>query len=110
EKAPRQYRLDRFLGQLGHAHLLIWDELGYLSISRAGAELLLRVFADRYERASVVVTGNLSFDEWNQIFQGKRMTMVLLDRPAHDCLIFVMNGDSYRFRDSMKRITKSSLA
>ena len=50
EKVQKQYTLDRFLGQLGRAHLLICDELGYVSLSRGGVELLFRVFGDRYER------------------------------------------------------------
>jgi DNA replication protein DnaC len=103
EKAQKQYTLDRFMGQLERAQLLICDELGYLSVSRGGVELLFRVFGDRYERASVLVTSNLPFGEWNQIFQGERMTAALLDRLTHHCHIFEMNGESYRFRESMKQ-------
>jgi DNA replication protein DnaC len=102
EKAQKQYTLDRFLGQLERAHLLICDELGYVSMSRGGVELLFRVFADRYERGSMLITTNLPFSEWNQIFQGERMTAALLDRLTHRCHIFEMNGESYRFRESMK--------
>ena len=90
------------LGQLERAQLLICDELGYVSLSRGGVELLFRVFGDRYERASMLVTSNLPFSEWNQIFQGERMTAALLDRLTHHCHIFEMNGESYRFRESMK--------
>ena len=82
--------------------LLICDELGYLSFSRAGAELLFQVFADRYERRSLLITSNLAFGEWGQVFQGERMTAALLDRLTHRCHIFEMNGESYRFRESMK--------
>ncbi len=63
---------------------------------------LFRVFGDRYERASQLVTSNHPFSQWNQIFQGERMTAALLDRLTHHCHIFEMNGDSYRFRESMK--------
>ena len=80
EKEQKQYTLDRFLGQLDRAHLLICDELGYVTMSRGGVELLFRVFADRYERGSVLVTSNLPFSEWGQVFQGERMTAALLDR------------------------------
>jgi DNA replication protein DnaC len=103
EKAQKQYTLDRFLGQLERAHLLICDELGYVSLNRGGVELLFRIFGDRYERASVLVTSNLPFSEWSQIFQGERMTAALLDRLTHHCHIFEMNGESYRFRESMKQ-------
>jgi DNA replication protein DnaC len=102
EEAQQQHRLDRFLTQLDRLDLLIIDELGYLSFSRAGAELLFQVFADRYERRSVLVTSNLAFSEWGSVFQGDRMTAALLDRLTHRCEIFEMNGESYRFRESMK--------
>jgi DNA replication protein DnaC len=102
EKEQKQYTLDRFLGQLDRTHLLIIDELGYVTMSRGGVELLFRVFGDRYERGSLLVTTNLPFSEWNQIFQGERMTAALLDRLTHHCHIFEMNGESYRFRESMK--------
>jgi DNA replication protein DnaC len=103
EEAQKQYQLDRFLSQLDRMDLLICDELGYLSFSRTGAELLFQVFADRYERASLLVTSNLPFSEWNQVFQGERMTAALLDRLTHHYHIFEMNGESYRFRESTKK-------
>ena len=102
EEAQHQHGLDRFLKQLDKVDLLICDELGYLSFSRGGAELLFQVFTDRYERASLLITSNLPFSEWQQIFQGERMTAALLDRLTHHCEIFEMNGESYRFRESMK--------
>ena len=102
EKAQKQYTLDRLLKQLDKTDLLICDELGYVSFSRNGVELLFRVFTDRYERASVLITTNLAFGDWNQVFQGERMTDALLDRLTHRCHVFEMNGESYRFRESMK--------
>jgi DNA replication protein DnaC len=103
EEAQKQYRLDRLLAQLDKADLLVIDELGYLSFSRGGAELLFQVFADRYERGSILITSNLPFSEWGQIFQGERMTAALLDRFTHRCHIFEMNGESFRFRESSKQ-------
>jgi DNA replication protein DnaC len=102
EAAQQQHRLDRLLAALERFDPLIVDELGYLSFSRAGAELLFQVFADRYERRSLLLTSNLPFGEWGQVFQGERMTAALLDRLTHKCHIFEMNGESYRFRESMK--------
>ena len=61
-----------------------------------------QLFADRYERRSLLVTSNLAFSEWGQIFQGERMTAALLDRLTHRCQIFEMNSESFRFRESMK--------
>ncbi len=82
--------------------MLVCDELGYLAFSRSGAELLFQLFADRYERRSLLLTSNLPFSEWAQVFQVERMTAALLDRLTHRCHIFEMNGESYRFRESMK--------
>ena len=110
EEAQKQYRLDRLLTQLDKTDLLICDELGYLSFSRAGAELLFQVFADRYERASLLITSNLAFGDWGQVFQGERMTAALLDRLTHRCHILEMNGESYRFRESIKAGRKTKAA
>jgi DNA replication protein DnaC len=108
EQAQKQYQLERLMSQLDKTDLLICDELGYLSFSKSGAELLFSVFAERYERRSLLLTSNLAFSEWNQVFQGERMTAALLDRLTHRCSIFEMNGESYRFRESMKRKKKGS--
>jgi DNA replication protein DnaC len=105
EEAQQQFALDRMLKRLDKLDLLIVDELGYLSFSRAGAELLFQVFADRYERRSLLITSNLAFSDWGQIFQGERMTAALLDRLTHHSEIFEMNGESFRFKESMKQKT-----
>jgi DNA replication protein DnaC len=73
-----------------------------VSLSRCGIELLFQVFADRYERGSLLITTNLPFGEGNQIFPGERMTAALWDRLTHRGHIFEMNGESRRFRESMK--------
>jgi len=86
-----------------NSDLVICDEVGYLSFSRAGAELLFQVFAERYERGSLLVTSNLAFGDWGQVFQGERMTAALLDRFTHHCHIPEMNAESYRFRQSVRR-------
>lgn len=102
EEAQKNYRLERMLTMLEKIDLLLVDELGYISFSRSGAELLFQVFADRYERGSILITSNLPFGEWGQIFHGERMTAALLDRFTHRCHIFEMNGESFRFRESSK--------
>src|SRR5579862_6542523 len=108
EEKQKQYQLDRLLGQLDHVELLICDELGHRTFSRGGAELLFQVFADRYERRSLLLTSNLAFSDWGQVFHGERMTAALLDRLTHHCHIFEMNGESYRFRESMKAKRKKN--
>jgi len=108
EEAQKQFALDRMLKRLDKLDLLIVDELGYLSFSRSGAELLFQVFADRYERRSLLITSNLAFSDWGQIFQGERMTAALLDRLTHHSEIFEMNGESFRFKESMKQNKQSA--
>ena len=81
-------------------NLLIIDELGFVPLSRTGAELLFEVFSQRYERSSILVTTNLPFDEWTAVFGSERLTGALLDRLTHHVHILEMNGDSYRLRHS----------
>ena len=71
-----------------------------MPLSRTGAEMLFEVFSQRYERDSILVTTNLSFDEWTEIFGSERLTGALLDRLTHHVHILEMNGDSYRLRHS----------
>jgi len=103
EEAQKQYRLEKLLRALERIDLLIVDELGYLSLSAPGAELLFQVFAERYERGSILITSNLPFGEWGSVFQNPRMTAALLDRLTHRCHILECNGESYRFRQSSKQ-------
>ena len=81
-----------------HKRLLIIDELGFVPLSTTGAELLFEVFSQRYERGSVLVTTNLPFDEWTDVFGSERITGALLDRPTHHVHILEINGDSYRLK------------
>jgi DNA replication protein DnaC len=103
EEAQKQYRLEKLLWAMDRVDLLIVDELGYLSLSAGGAELLFQVFAERYERKSVLITSNLPFGEWGQVFKNERLTAALLDRLTHRCQILECNGESYRFRQSSKQ-------
>ncbi len=76
--------------------LLILDELGYVPFSKTGADLLFEVFSQRYEQGSLIVTSNLPFEEWPQVFGCSRLTGALLDRLTHHVHILEMNGPSYR--------------
>ena len=81
-------------------NLLIIDELGFVPLPRTGAELLFDIFSQRYERGSTLVTNNLPFDEWAEVFSSERPTGVLLDRLTHHVHILEMNGESYRLKRS----------
>jgi DNA replication protein DnaC len=96
--------LERFHQQLERLDLLVLDELGYVPFSKAGAELLFEVVSRAYERTSLMVTSNLPFESWTEIMGNERMTGALLDRLTHRVHILEANGESYRLRESKKRL------
>jgi DNA replication protein DnaC len=71
------------------------DELGYVPFTKAGAEPLFEVVSQAYEHHSLMLTSNLSFEEWTEVFGSERLTGVLLDRFTHKCHISEANGESY---------------
>jgi DNA replication protein DnaC len=93
-------RDDRQLGRLHrrfqNVSLLIIDELGFVPFNKVEGELLFNLLADRYERRSTVVTSNLNFGEWVQVFGNEKLTTALLDRLAHHAHILTTKGPSYR--------------
>lgn len=86
--------------------VLIVDELGYIPFSKEGSELLFQVFAERHEKGSVIITTNLGFSDWTQIFGETTLTAALLDRLTHKAYIIECDWDSYRFKDSIKHKNK----
>ena len=74
--------------------------LGFVPLSKIGAELLFEVFSQRYERGSTLVTSNLPFDEWTEVFGSERLTGALLDRLTHHVHILELNAESYRLKQS----------
>ena len=99
-EARDERRLLNLQRKLARLKLLIIDELGFVPLSKTGAELLFEVFSQRYERGSVLTTSNLPFDEWTEIFGSERLTGALLDRLTHHVNILEMNGDSFRLKQS----------
>ena len=101
-EARDEKRLLRLQKQLAGYKLLIIDELGFVPLSKSGAELLCEIFSQRYERGSTLVTSNLPFDEWTEILGSERLTGALLDRLTHHVHILEMNGESYRLQQSKR--------
>ena len=99
-EARDERRLLNLRRQLSRLNLLIIDELGFVPLSRTGAELLFEIFSQRYERGSTLVTTNLPFDEWTEVFGSERLTGALLERLTHHVHILEMNGESYRLKRS----------
>ena len=100
-------RLQRLQKQLAAQDLLIIDELGFVPLSKTGAELLFEVISQRYERGSIIITSNLPFDEWTETFTTERLTGAILDRLTHHVHVLEMNGESYRLRESRKSKAKN---
>jgi DNA replication protein DnaC len=101
-EAQAKYQLSRLEKRLQTLDVLIVDELGYLALEENGVKLLFNVFSSRYERKSTIVTTNLPLEEWDTVFRDTAMTVALVDRLTHHCHLVQMNGDSYRFKQSLK--------
>jgi len=102
-EARDERRLLRLQKQLANVKLLIIDELGFVPLSKTGAELLFELISQRYERGATLITSNLPFDEWTETFGTERLTGALLDRLTHHVNILEMNGESYRLAQSRAR-------
>ena len=106
-EARDERRLLRLQKQMVSHKLLIIDELGFVPLSKTGAELLFELISQRYERGSTLITSNLPFDEWTETFGSERLTGALLDRLTHHVNILEMNGESYLLGQSKARQDKA---
>ncbi len=102
-QAQQEFRLPRYLKGWQKVDLVVLDELGYLGLG-PGGPLLFQFCAERYERGSILITSNLDFSRWSEVFTDATLTAALLDRLTHHAHILIFQGESHRFRGSRKRL------
>jgi DNA replication protein DnaC len=105
-QAQDEHRLPRVLNATLKQNLIVLDELGFIPFSPLGAQLLFQFCSTLYERVALIVTTNLKFADWPQVFGDERLTAALLDRLTHRAHILDFTGESFRFRQRMQREAK----
>jgi DNA replication protein DnaC len=101
--ARRELSLESAVAKLDKYHLLILDDLAYVTKDQAETSVLFELIGARYERRSLLVTANQPFGEWGKIFPDQAMTLAVVDRLVHHATIFEMNVESYRRRAALDR-------
>lgn len=101
-EAQEFHRLTRLEQALSKVDLLIVDELSYLTFSKPHAELLFHILSNRNERGSVIITTNLEFSRWSELFPNEMLTAALIDRLTHRAHILNMNAESYRLKQRLE--------
>jgi DNA replication protein DnaC len=102
-QAQDEHELPKFLATALRHRLIVMDELGFIPFSSIGAQLIFQFCSTLYERVSMLVTTNLRFADWTQVFGDERLTAALLDRLTHRAHILEFTGESFRFRQRMQR-------
>lgn len=102
-EAKDEKTLSKFFDKAAKMDLVIIDEVGYFPYEKEASEMFFQYISERYERGSVIITTNLPFSKWNEIFYTERITTAILDRIIHHCNIIEMNGESYRFSQSVSK-------
>jgi len=109
-EARDELRLKQLIERLKRYDLLVLDELGYVPFTKPGAELLFQILAERHEQKSTIITTNLSFPKWTDVFGDATLTAALLDRITHHCHIVEFNWNSIRFQESSQKHTANVTA
>jgi len=99
-EAKKSGQLSAFIKKLLKAELIICDEWGYVPLDRTGAQLLFEVVSECYEQRSLVITTNMEFSRWVNVFYDEQMTTAILDRILHHCHLLVFPGASNRMREA----------
>lgn len=101
-QAQDEHRLNRLIASTLKVDLVVLDELGFIPFSDTGAQALFTLCSELYERVAMIVTTNLKFADWVQVFGNERLTAALLDRLTHHAHILELVGESFRFRQRMQ--------
>ena len=101
--ARRELALEAAIARLDKYHLLILDDLAYVTKDQAETSVLFELISARYERRSILITANQPFGEWNRIFPDPAMTLAAVDRLVHHATILELNVESYRRRTAVER-------
>ena len=101
----RELEITKKLKKLSKFDVVIIDDIGYVQQSREEMEVLFTFLADRYEQGSLMITGNLPFSKWKQIFKDPMTTAAAIDRLVHHSVILELNIDSYRMKQAKKNKT-----
>jgi DNA replication protein DnaC len=105
--ARRELALEAAIAKLEKYHLLILDDLAYVTKDQAETSVLFELISARYERRSMMITANQPFGEWNRVFPDPAMTLAAVDRLIHHATIFEMNVESYRRKTALQRQSKA---
>ena len=103
QTARRDLQLEAAIARLDKYHLLILDDLAYVTKDQAETSVLFELISARYERRSLLITANQPFGEWGKVFTDQAMTLAAVDRLVHHATIFEMNVESYRRRAALER-------
>jgi DNA replication protein DnaC len=107
-EARDEKTLSRIIKRYAGYGVLIIDELGYVPFSKDGAQLIFQILAERNERMPVIITTNIGFGDWTQIFGDANMTSALLDRITHKAHVINCTWESYRLKETLKNRNRSS--
>lgn len=106
-RARRELALEAAIAKLDKYHLLVLDDLAYVTKDQAETSVLFELISARYERRSTLITANQPFGEWNRVFPDPAMTLAAVDRLVHHATIFEMNVESYRRRSAIQRQSRA---
>ena len=102
KEAMSLHQVNAYRKKFERYDLVILDELGYISFDKEGSEILFNLLSNRNDRGSIIITSNLVFERWDEIFKDPILTGAIVDRLAHKAHVLDMSGDSYRIKETLE--------